>query len=180
MAKTPAPLPSTVSKAATPAPAPKPRVSVLERRLKNPFGEPSSPIDLKDRAMTCRVFNKGVNPQQMYRAKNLGWEYVTPDMIADVDQAGGFTVSTDGTRMVRGLREEEVLMYMPKTEREQIEIAKSKKNMRDMQMGRQKEAIVQAAASSLGGQAADFLSKTHIVGNVTDNYERIQVTPETE
>lgn len=160
--------------------AKKPRVSVLERRLRNPFGEPSSPIDLKDPAQTCRVFNKAVNAQQMYRAKNLGWEYVTPDMIADEDQAGGFRKSTDGQRMVRGEREEEVLMHMPKADRQQIEQAKAAKNSKDMRMGRQKEAVVHAAANQFGGQAGDFLNKTAIVGEVTDNYERILVTPEVE
>lgn len=160
--------------------AKKPRVSILERRLQNPFGEPSSPIDLKDEAMVCHVINKAVGAQQLYRAKQLGWEYVEPDMLADRDQAGGFRVSTDGSRMVRGEREEEVLMYMPRADREQIELAKARKNVRDMQIGKQKEAVVNAAAQRFGGEAGDFLNKTNIVGNVTDSYERIQVTPEVE
>jgi hypothetical protein len=150
----------------------KPRVSVLERRLQNPFGEPSSPIDLTDPAMVARGFNKAVGSQQIYKAKRNGWDFVTPDMIADVDQAGGYRPSTDGQRMVRGEREEEVLMYMPKSDREQIELAKAKKNVRDMQMGRQKEAVLQAAATQFGGQASDYLNG-RIVGTVTDQIERI-------
>lgn len=158
----------------------KPRVSILERRLQNPFGEPSSPIELTDNSLECRVFNKAVNAQQIYRAKKNGWEFVEPSQIADMEQAGGFRVSTDGQRLVRGEREEEVLMYMPKDDRKQIEWAKARKNVKDMQMGRQKDAVVNAAAQQFGDRAGDFLSKTSIVGNVTDNYERIQVTPEGE
>jgi len=158
----------------------KPRVSVLERRLQNPFGEPSSPIELNDDSLECRVFNRAVGAQQLYKAKRNGWEYVEPSQLVDPEQAGGFKVSVDGQRLVRGEREEEVLMYMPKADRKQIELAKAKKNVRDMQMGRQKEAVVQAASQRFGDQAGEFLSKTNIVGNVTDNYERIQVTPEVE
>jgi hypothetical protein len=163
--------------------AKKPRVSVLERRLQNPFGEPSSPIDLTDPSLVCRVFNKGVGSQQIYRAKTLGWEFVEPTQLVDVEQAGGFRVSTDGQRLVRGEREEEVLMFMPKKDRTQIEHAKAKKNVRDMQMGRQRDAIAQAASQSISQQAGDILgdpNRVKMVGNVTDNYERIQVTPETE
>ena len=158
----------------------KPRVSVLERRLQNPFGEPSSPIELTDQSLQCRVFNRAVGAQQLYKAKRNGWEYVEPSQLVDPEQAGGFRVSTDGQRLVRGEREEEVLMYMPKADRDQIELAKARKNVRDMQMGRQKDAIVQAAAQRFGGEAGDFLQKTNIVGNVVDSYERIEVTPETE
>jgi hypothetical protein len=161
----------------------KPRVSVLERRLQNPFGEPSSPIELQDSALECRVFNRGVSAQQIYKAKQKGWEYVEPSQLVDPEQAGGFRVSTDGQRLVRGEREEEVLMYMPKSDRKQIEMAKAQKaqkNIRDMKMGRQKEAVVHAAAQRFGGEAGEFLQKTNIVGDVTDSYERIQVTPEVE
>jgi len=158
----------------------KPRVSILERRLQNPFGEPSSPIELTDPSLQCRIFNKAVGAQQLYKARRNGWEYVEPSQIVDMEQAGGFRISTDGQRLVRGEREEEVLMYMPKTDRDQIELAKARKNVRDMQMGRQKEAVVQAAAQRFGDQAGEFLSKTQIVGNVTDSYERIEVRPETE
>lgn len=158
----------------------KPRVSVLERRLQNPFGEPSAPIDLTDPSLVARVFNRAVGTQQLYKAKRNGWEYVEPAMIADMDQAGGFRVSTDGQRLVRGEREEEVLMYMPRADRELIEKAKAQKNTRDMQLGKQKEAVVHAAAAQFGDRAGDFMEKTKIVGNVTDNYERIQVTPEVE
>jgi hypothetical protein len=168
MAKTPEP------------PKKKPRVSVLERRLQNPFGEASAPIELTDPGLVCRVFNRAVNNQQIYKAQRNGWEFVTPDMVVDVEQAGGFKKSTDGQRMVRGEREEEVLMCMPKSDREQIELAKAKKNVRDMQLGRQKDAVAQAAAQQFGGAAGDFVSTAKLVGTVTDSYERIAVTPEVE
>lgn len=158
----------------------KPRISVLERRLQNPFGEPSSPIDLTDPSLECRVFNRAVGAQQLYKAQRNGWEYVTPAQLVDMEQAGGFRVSTDGQRLVRGEREEEVLMFMPKQDRALIEKAKAEKNTRDMKMGRQKEAVVQAAATQFGDRAGDFMEKTRIVGSVEDSYERIQVTPEVE
>ncbi len=158
----------------------KPRISVLERRLQNPFGEASSPIDLTDPTLECRVFNRAVGAQQIYKAGRNGWSFVEPGMLADLEQAGGFRVSTDGQRLVRGEREEEVLMYMPKTDRAQIELAKARKNVKDMQMGKQRDAVAQAAAQQLGDQAGDFLSKSRLVGSVTDSYERIAVTPEVE
>lgn len=161
----------------------KPRISVLERRLQNPFGEPSSPIDLTDPSLGCRIFNKAVGAQQLYKARRNGWEYVEPSQILDMEQAGGFRVSTDGQRLVRGEREEEVLMFMPKSDRAQIEMAKARKNVKDMQMGRQRDAIAQAASMAISQEAGDILgdaSKVKMVGNVTDNYERIQVTPEAE
>jgi hypothetical protein len=34
--------------------------------------------------------------------------------------------------------------------------------------------VAQAAADKFGDQAGDFLSKTRMVGTVTDQYERIQ------
>lgn len=161
----------------------KPRISVLERRLQNPFGEPSSPIELTDLAMECRVFNRAVGAQQLYKATRNGWSYVEPSQISNMEQAGGFRISTDGQRLVRGEREEEVLMFMPRADRTQIEFAKAKKNVRDMQMGRQRDAIAQAASMAISQEAGDLLgdaSKVKMVGNVTDNYERIQVTPEAE
>lgn len=161
-------------------PKKKPRMSILERRLQNPFGEPSTPIDLTDPALVARIFNKAVGAQQLYKARRNGWEYVEPAQIADMDQAGGFRLSTDGQRLVRGEREEEVLMCMPRADREQIELAKARKNVRDMQLGRQKDAIVHAAAQKFGGEAGEFLEKAKVVGDVTDSYERIQVTPEVE
>lgn len=161
----------------------KPRVSILERRLQNPFGEPSSPIELTDSALECRVFNRAVGAQQLYKAGRNGWEYVSPSQLADMEQAGGFRISTDGQRMVRGEREEEVLMFMPKSDRQQIEMAKAKKNVKDMQIGKQRDAVAQAASQAISQQAADFIgdpNKVRMVGNVTDNYERIAVTPEVE
>jgi len=152
------------------------RVEILERRLQNPFGEPSSPIELTDATMVPRIFNKAKGTQAIADAQDKGWEFVPPEMIADIDRAAGFRISTCGKRMVNGEREELVLMYMPRDVREEIEQAKAKKNVRDMQMGRQKDAIVHAAAQRFGGEAGEFLNKGRIVGEVTDKIARMHAT----
>ncbi len=52
----------------------RPRVSVLERRLQNPFGEPSAPVRLKDPTLHPRWFNASSRPDNIWRAKELGLE----------------------------------------------------------------------------------------------------------
>jgi hypothetical protein len=76
--------------------------------------------------------------------------------------------------VARGEKQQELLMYMAREDRDAIQKAKTEVNIRNMKMGRQRDEIAQAAAEAIGGQAADFLGKTRMVGNVTDQYERIQ------
>lgn len=172
MAKTDAP---------TPPPAKKPRISVLERRLQNPFGEPSSPVHLKEPGLIARWFNAAIISDKIWRAKQKGWDPVRPEDVVDLDQIGGYTKSPDGF-IARGDRGQEVLMCMLKSDYDQIQIAKTKYNNRHMgNPNAQKRDIVEAAGNALGSEAADFLNKrVGPVGGVMDSYERIERTGDGE
>src|SRR5574342_973486 len=104
--------------------AKRPRISVLERRLQNPFGEPSAPIELKDASRECRWFNAAASADHIWRNKRKGWDQVKPDDVRDLEQIGGYAVDAAGF-IVRGERGSEVLMSMPKDWRRQIELAKA-------------------------------------------------------
>ena len=158
------------------APTKKPNITVTDRRiadrLRNPFGSPSTAIQLKTPGMECRWFNAAIMTDKIWRAKHSGWDPVTPDMLADKDQVGGFVVSADGY-VCRGEKQQEVLMFMSKENRDAIQQAKTEANIRNMRMGRQKDEVAQAAAERFGDQAGEFLAKAKMVGTVTDQYERI-------
>ena len=151
------------------------RIKVLERRLRDPLGQTSAPIDLKDRSLVCRWFNAGKASDQIWRGKQAGWEPVRAEELADPDQVGGFTKSPEGY-VTRGDRGQELLMAMPKTYREQIEIAKAKHNARNMgDPVATKQEVVSAAGDRLGDQAADFINRrVNIVGGVRDQNEIVQ------
>ena len=154
---------------------PTPRVSVLERRLQNPFGEPAVNIRFKRQDITARWFNDGARHGQVHRGRELGWQEVRPDMISDMDSLGFHTVSP-ANQITRGPRGEEVLLWMPSKDFEAIQMAKTRKNyemMRDH--AGQKAAMVQATAEKFGDEAGDFV--THHVG-IRDTHERIQRTQE--
>lgn len=156
-------------------PVPMPRIAVLERRLQNPFGEPSAPIDLKDSSLECRWFNAAIASDKVWRAKMKGWSPVTPDMLRDLDQVGGYVKSPDGF-VTRGDRGQEVLMAMPKDWRREIQLAKTRENNRNMgNPNAMKQEIVSAAGDQLGDQAADFLQRRMgIIGQVTDGREVVE------
>lgn len=155
---------------------PKPRISVLERRLQNPFGEPSIPIQLKDPSLLCRWFNGALSSDKIWRAKHVkGWQLVKPEMIVDMDQIGGYTLGVDNT-ITRGERGQEVLLCMPRDDFDQIMMAKTQHNLRNMgNPAGMKQEILEAAGTQLGDEAASFLNqKIRAVGGVTDQYERIE------
>lgn len=159
----------------------KPRVSVFERRLQNPFGEPTAPIDFKEPNRRARWFNGAIVTDKIWRAKNKGWVPVRQDDLADPDQIGGFVLNPAG-EITRGERGQEVLMWMPADEYEQIQWAKTRVNLHNMRdFDKQKAELVSAAATKYGGEAADYLNqRVGPVGRVTDQYERIERMPENE
>ena len=162
-------------------PSKKPRVSVLERRLQNPFGEPSAPITFKEPGRVARWFNGAIITDKIWRAKYKGWTPVRPDDLADLDQIGGYGVSAAG-EIVRGERGQEVLMWMPAEDYEQIQLAKTRVNfelMRDFD--KQKQEMLAGAAAKFGSEAADYLNaRVGPVGSVRDTREIIERRPENE
>ncbi len=154
--------------------SPAPRVEVLERRLQNPFGEPSAPVTLKDAARVCRWFNADKGADAIWRAKQKGWDQVTPEEVFDLEQIGGYTVDASGF-IVRGERGKEVLMSMPKEWRERIEYQKAKINSRDMgNPSAIRRDVIEAAGAQLGDEAGEFMNKhTKVSVTTQDKRERI-------
>lgn len=151
------------------------RIKIFERRLQNPNGQSSAPIDLKDPSMVCRWVNSAIAHDKVYRAKQNGWVMVRPEELADLDQVGGFTKSPEGF-VTRGDRGQEVLMSMPRVWRDKIALAKTRENLKNMgDPTATKNEVVQAASDRLGDQAADYLNrKVNIVGSVRDQHEIVQ------
>lgn len=151
------------------------RIRILERRLANPNGQSTAPIDLKDPALVCRWVNSAIAADKVWRAKQQGWQPVRPEELADLDQVGGFTKSPDGF-VTRGDRGQEVLMSMPRAWRDKIALAKTRENLKNMgDPQATKNEVVQAASDRLGDQAADYLNrKVSIVGGIRDQHEIVQ------
>lgn len=177
----------------------KPRIEVTERglqtsreaiiasdprylkRLESPFNEPTAPIGLKDDSRECRWFNADIATDHVWRAKNKGWDQVRPVDVVDLEQIGGYNISTDGY-ITRGERGKEVLMSMPKVVRHAVQIAKTRKNLEMMgNPNKTKNDIVSAASQHLGDEAASYLNdRVGPLGGVTDSYERVERTLEQE
>lgn len=163
----------TPEPAATPAPFKRPRIEVLERRLQSPHGAPSAKIVLKEAGWSVRWFNSAVGTDHIWRAKENGWQGVTPAELSDPDQVGGFTVSPDGY-VVRGDKGQELLMKLPTDWREQIAKKKEEQNTRAMRMGTTKSEVASAAGREFGDQAGEFINQNvSLVGDVRDSVERI-------
>jgi hypothetical protein len=155
----------------------KPRVNVLERRLQNPFGEPSAPVRLKESGLIARWFNSGVRPEQFWRAQQLGWQGVTPNMVVDLAQIGFYTTSVEGY-VARGERAQEILMFMPEDDYRRIQVAKTEKNLKDMRdFDREKHNALNAFAAQ-GGNADLVEANITPVGGVTTQIERVERMPD--
>jgi hypothetical protein len=155
---------------------PRPRVRVVERRLQNPFGEPSADIPMKDPSLVPRWFNEAARNGQIWRAMELGWEPVRKDMVADLDRVGAYTLGP-GQTIRRGERQQEHLMCMPKTDRDQIQVAKTTENNRRMA---NPHAMRNDALESYGQINPRVAEKMSVMGGVTTTLERIERTPELE
>lgn len=162
-------------------PKKRPRVSILERRLQNPFGEPSSNIEFRDRGIASRWFNDDTRNGQIHRAKELGWIPVTISMIANVDSLGHHAVNA-ANEITRGERGRELLMWMPSTDRDQIQRAKTVENNRRMgnpHVQRNEALEAFGKADPLGAEFVDSAGGvSHAIGGVKTTRERIERTPE--
>jgi hypothetical protein len=154
------------------APA-KPRISVLDRRLQNPYGEASWPIALKDDTRAARWFNSEISEDHLWKKQHDGWDPVRPEDVLDLKQIGGHSKSPDG-HIVRGVRGGEHLLSMPKEWILKIAMAKTRKNNEAMgDPHRTRQAVVSAASEHFSGDIGP-------VGNIVDTMERIERTPEGE
>lgn len=157
------------------------RISIIERRLQNPFGEPSAPITFREPGRVARWFNGAIIADKIWRAKNKGWTPVTVPDLADPDQVGGFTKSPEGF-VTRGDRGAEVLMWMYARDYDAIQLAKARENVRNMGSPSKQRAEALEAYGNVNAAGAEIIDRqgrrSGPIGGVTDQYERIQRTPE--
>jgi hypothetical protein len=131
-----------------------PVVSVLERRLANPFGAPSVPITLKDGGRwAIRIANDGVRTGRVHQIIQLGWTYVTPDEIDGRPADFGFR-EMDG-RLVRGEHGQEVIVKMPQADFDAIQSAKADKNLANLGGKKIKHDVANATAAKYGDEAGE-------------------------
>jgi len=170
----------------------KPRVSITERGqqtaalldsdpryrrgIESPFGLASEQIRLKEPGWYVRWVNAAIINDKVWRAKNVGYDNVRPDDLADQEQLGMVKVNEAG-HIVRGERGAEVLMKIPAPVYHERQLAKTRKNLADMRdYDKEKQRMVTAAAAKFGSEAADYLNQqVGPIGNVRDTYERIEV-----
>lgn len=135
-----------------------PRISVIDRRLKNPFGMPSRDIPLKGerRSWVVRTFCADPeHPNRHYDAVHrLGWVPIERDDLAVSPESLGYVVTTDG-RVVRGPKGEEVLMAMPKRDFDRVQAAKADANLRSLKATTVRADLAQSAAKEHGDEAGD-------------------------
>jgi hypothetical protein len=144
-----------------------PKVSILDRRLANPFGLPSDPIHLKNGRWAVRWFAESVRSGRVYQGQQLGWTFVEPtDLTGDASDIGALVVDN---RVVRGdAAHREVLMKMPQAEFAQIQRAKAEKNLADMGSSKKtSEKAANLAAKQFGDEAGEAVYRSNM--EITDS-----------
>lgn len=139
-----------------------PKVSIVDRRLQNPFGLPSEAITLKEGEWAVRWFAESVRTGRVHQGTQMGWDFVTPDDLKGTASDIG-AQEADG-RIVRGDNSNrEVLLKMPATDFAQIQRAKAEKNLADMGSSSKSSAkVANMAAKQFGDEAGDVLSKSNM------------------
>jgi len=133
-----------------------PRISVLQKRLAQPFGEGSPAIQLKEPGWTVHVINTRIRPGRYHDViRNKGWVPVAPEDIDGSVEDFGFDVR-DG-RVVRGDRGEEVVVKMPAEDYLEIQMAKDAANKRRTTPTNLKADVANATAKAHGDQAGDYV-----------------------
>lgn len=153
-----------------PGPKPKklPKVSILERRLANPFGGDSVPITLKTEGnWEIRWVYSKLRSGHLYNmVHNKGWVFVEPgELMGSPDEYG--LIAKDN-RLVRGDHGEEVLMKMPREMFAQIAKAKAEYNLGQLGQKQMRDAVSQATAKKHGDQAGDSVFNAFQHGEVKD------------
>lgn len=145
-----------------------PSVSILDRRLQNPFGTGAVPITLKTPGQwEVRWVYSKLRPGHLYTMTHQkGWVFVEPgELDGSPDEYG---LEAKDNRLVRGDHGEEVLMKMPKDMYDKIQQAKADYNNRQLGKKQMREAVAQAAAKEHGDQAADTVYDAFKHGEIVD------------
>lgn len=139
------------------------RVSVVNRRLKNPFGVPSRDIPLKGekKGWVVRTFVADKeHPNRHYDAVHVyGYVPLTLKDLSVSPESIGYTISPAGY-VVRGTHGEELLCAIPRDEWEAIQQAKAQRNAKGLEIGRLKSDITEHVGKELGEQAAEKVSRS--------------------
>lgn len=154
---------------------PLPKVSVLDRRLANPFGAPSTPVTLKTPGQwAIRIVNSTMRAGRLHDMTHAkGWAYVTPDELDGTPDELGFR-ALDG-RLVRGEHGEEVLMKMLQSDYDQIQDAKGRLNLKNLGGDKTRSSVAQKTAQQFGSQAGDEVYDNI---KITDGREQVELEPD--
>ena len=146
-----------------------PKVSILDRRLKNPFGSGSVPITLKTpgRWELRWVYSKLRSGHIFDMTHHKGWVCVEPEEIDGGADEYGFLARDN--RLVRGDNGEEVLMKMPKADFDQIQRAKADANLKQLRVKNMRSEVAQSAAKDLGDRAGDGVYDAFAHGEIKDS-----------
>lgn len=142
-----------------------PKVSVIERRKRNPFGASSVPITLKGgQAWAIRIINTSIKAGRYHDiVHNKGWLPVQADELDGRPEELGFRVMDD--RLVRGEHGEEILMKMPQADFDAIQMAKADHNIKGLGQKRAVEDAANRAAAQFGDQAGDAVYGSQMTVN---------------
>ena len=136
-----------------------PSISVLERRLQNPFGDGSPAVRLKQPGWTLHVVNGALRPGRYHDVtRNKGWVPVEATEVDGDPMDFGFDVKEG--RVVRGERGQEVLVKMPTRDYQEIMQAKDAHNKRLVGGRAVKSAAVERTAKEHGDEAADLIDRS--------------------
>lgn len=146
-----------------------PRVSVVERRLKNPFGSGTVPITLKSEGQwAVRIVYSKLRSGHLYNmVHHKGWEFVTPDEIDGTPEEYGLTAKDN--RLVRGDHGEEVLMKMRQEDFDAIQKAKQSENLKGIGQKAMAEYAAQRTAKEHGSEAGDTVFNAFKHGEIKDS-----------
>lgn len=145
-----------------------PKVSIIDRRLENPFGTGSVPITLKTPGQweVRWVYSKLRAGRIHDMTHNKGWVFVEPGELDGTPDEYGF-VSKDN-RLVRGDQGEEVLMKMPLEDFQKIQRAKAEYNLKQLGKKNMQDAVAQATAKEHGSEAGDSVFNAFKYGDIKD------------
>lgn len=148
-----------------------PKVSILDRRLLNPFGSPSVGITLKTPGnWEVRWVNSKIRAGRLHEmTRNKGWEFIEPDELMGSPDEYGLTAKDN--RLVRGDHGEEVLMKMPSEMYAEISRAKREYNLGQLGKKKMADAAAQQAAVEHGSEAGDGVFNAFKHGDVIDSRE---------
>ena len=139
-------------------------VSVIERRLQGPSAlyNSSLPIPTKEKGWKLRWENSEIRPDQVWHFVNtLGWEYAAvSDIACTLEEIGA---NERETRVVRGVRGQEVLLKIREADFKKIQQKKSQENIDiTFSRGKVKTEMMEQVAGAHGAEAADFIGRTKV------------------